>query len=148
MGVSALIASNPTWLRLIQIAGAVYLIYIAWLIWHSPTPTVGIKHQQDSLPPGKVFIQSVIANLLNPKVILFFLALFPQFIDEQAEQAGMGIWIMGLTFILMTWIIFSLVGLFAGTLSRWLAKHQRVARWIPRISALLLFSIAMVLLWQ
>lgn len=145
LGVSALIAANPLLLTIIKFAGAAYLLFIAWQIWNSPSlQQPGDKKVQRS-SAWRVFRQSVLANLLNPKVILFFLALFPQFINETAADAWKGLLLLGAVFIALTWLIFSLVAIFAGELSLYLAKNVKLAAAVPKVAAVILAIIALLI---
>jgi threonine/homoserine/homoserine lactone efflux protein len=65
---------------------------------------------------GSVFFQTVASNVLNPKVALFFLAFLPQFADPVAGGATPQLLALGLTFALLTWMIFSALDYFSGSL--------------------------------
>ena len=80
LGLSALLAAVPLAYEIVRWAGAVYLAWLAWVTWRTP----------DAPPPGAVtrtyatsrlFRQGLLTSVLNPKVAVFQLALFPQFID-------------------------------------------------------------------
>ena len=145
LGVSAVIAANPMLLTIIKFAGAAYLLFIAWQIWNSPALQLDADKTEQRSSSWRVFRQSVLANVLNPKVILFFLALFPQFINEAADDAWKGLLLLGAVFIGMTWLIFSLVALFAGQLSLYLARKAKLAAAVPKVAALILAGIAILI---
>ncbi len=104
LGISALIIASPIAMKLIGLFGACYLLYLAWLTW---------VHRNDKVKTGPVqknegsyYWRGLIMNISNPKVLLFFLALFPQF--AQLDEAGyqLRIVILGLLFIFVTIIVF------------------------------------------
>ena len=116
LGLAILIKSNPLAFTLIKIAGATYLVYLAWrMLRDAPSPLVD---NRQSVAPGSVayFVRGVIMNVSNPKVGVFFLAFLPQFVsDEYTLPISMQILILGVIFQLLALVIFSALA--------WLAHH-------------------------
>ena len=114
LGVSAIIIASPVAMNMVALFGACYLLYLAWLTWNH-------RHENQQKPTaykisGSYYIRGVIMNISNPKVLLFFLALFPQF--AQLDQPGYHwrIAFLGLIFILVTvWVFGGLAYLTAKT---------------------------------
>ena len=79
LGLSQLFLIVPVAYDIVRFAGAAYLLWLAWKTFRSDTtvlaPTAGLRHH----PIGVMFRQGLFTNLLNPKMALFVLALFPQF---------------------------------------------------------------------
>jgi threonine/homoserine/homoserine lactone efflux protein len=124
LGLSALVASTPFALTLVQALGVVYLLFLAWQSWHHP-----LRLSNDSRTPAEnqlsslqLFRRGLLMNLLNPKVALFFLALFPQFIDQNSVHKALQIFTLGTVFVLQTAIIFSAVALAAGRLQPFILR--------------------------
>lgn len=84
-GLTAVLIAVPFLFTTLKISGALYLIYLAW---QAITPgNEGIFAVQTNLPedkPVKLFIMGFLTNLLNPKMAVFYLSLFPQFIKPEA----------------------------------------------------------------
>ena len=79
IGLSALLAKSPLAFRALQYAGAAYLLFIAWrLLQSAPGERQGAAAAASL---GRIFIQGVLTNVLNPKVALLILAFLPQFVD-------------------------------------------------------------------
>lgn len=80
LGLSQLFLMVPVAYDIVRYAGAAYLLYLAWKTLRSNgtifAPTGGLRHH----PLGAMFRQGLLTNLLNPKMALFVLALFPQFV--------------------------------------------------------------------
>ena len=82
-GITALLFAVPWAYDALRFGGALYLAYLAWQAvrqgGRSPFEVRALE--QDS--PRRLFLMGLLTNLLNPKQALFYLALLPQFIDEQ-----------------------------------------------------------------
>lgn len=80
LGLASLLALAPTAYDAVRLAGAAYLAYLAWQTLRS-TDAFGVSGGLPAVPWTRAYRQGLLTNLLNPKVALFFLALFPQFVD-------------------------------------------------------------------
>jgi threonine/homoserine/homoserine lactone efflux protein len=80
LGLSALLAAVPLVYDVVRWAGAVYLAWLAITTWRA-SDTVDARMAAQRSPPGQMFRQGLMTSLLNPKLAVFQLALFPQFID-------------------------------------------------------------------
>ncbi|GAB3438651.1 LysE family translocator [Insolitispirillum peregrinum] len=105
LGVSALIAASPHLFGVLQIVGAFYLLWVgskslqgAWKLWKAQAG--GAVPQVARLSPRKTFLHGMMTNLLNVKIILFFLAFVPQFVNPALGHVGVQSLILGLTLAL------------------------------------------------
>jgi threonine/homoserine/homoserine lactone efflux protein len=83
LGLTALFLALPLGFVILKWAGAAYL---GWLAWEALRPGARSPFEPQPLPPDpprKLFLMGFTTNLLNPKVAMFYIALFPQFIDPQ-----------------------------------------------------------------
>lgn len=133
LGIAALITQSPTAFNLVRYAGAAYLVYlgIRTLLDRS-----GFALQQDGQEPDlwQVFRQSVLANMLNPKVTLFFLSFLPPFVNHAEGHVPQQMLLMGMLFMLQTLIIFGLFGWFGGHIGQWLQRSPTIARRIHLVA--------------
>jgi threonine/homoserine/homoserine lactone efflux protein len=82
-----------------------------------------------------IFRQSVIGNMLNPKVTLFFVVFLPQFVDPHgAQSVTLQMLELGLLFMLQTVVVFSLFGVCAGMIGGWLKRRPRAGVWLDRLA--------------
>ncbi|HML79677.1 LysE family translocator [Geobacter sulfurreducens] len=126
VGVSALIRSSDVAFTLIKLAGACYLIYIGiGSLRNRRAALVGEPAGFDAL--GAIYRQSIVANILNPKVTLFFLAFLPQFVSPASATPGLQLMGLGIIFMVVTIIIFGAVAIFAGLIGDWLRRRPAVA---------------------
>ncbi len=86
-GLASLFAASPLAYALVQYAGAAYLAWMAYQTFRSPELPFLAQNNAPKATLWLIFRQAVIGNLLNPKVILFFVALFPQFLDQSGERS-------------------------------------------------------------
>lgn len=124
-GIALLLYEFPQIAVAIRAAGTLYLVYIAFLVWQDRANQMAINTAKNPLKQPnfwKSFGKGFLMNVLNPKVTLFFLALLPQFVDPNAAGSSfMQMFIMGLTFMLQAFVLFSVIALVAGRLHRFLS---------------------------
>lgn len=141
VGVSALIAASPTAFTALKLVGAAYLLYLAWQAFRSSgvrLATAGGDAERRFWP---YVGRGLIANAINPKVGLFFLAFLPQFVSPGAN-AGTQIVLLGGIFTLSAMLVFQLLALFSGALGTWLQRRARVGVWLDRLTGVLFVGLA------
>ncbi|CAJ0990803.1 LysE family translocator [Sodalis praecaptivus] len=130
-GLSQLCLAAPLAYQLVRGAGAVYLLYLAWkILWRREgTASVAVARRR---PLGTIFRQGLMTNLLNPKMALFVLALFPQFVQPQAGSVALQILLMATVLNAIGFMVNGAVILTASRLGRSLqSPHRRAPQW-PR----------------
>jgi threonine/homoserine/homoserine lactone efflux protein len=143
VGLSAIIRSSALAFTAIKIAGALYLIYIGWKTFTSKSGTSAEKDTK-ILSPKAVFIQSITANILNPKVALFFIAFFPQFVKPANGHPAIQMALLGLLFIICTFIVFSACALFSGQIGEKL-KNSKGAGYLNKAAGAVLMGLGVAL---
>lgn len=133
LGLSAILAASANAFLLIKLAGGAYLIYLGtrMLLSKPATTTTETVHNIRSF--RTVFWQATVTNVLNPKVILFFLAFIPQFVRADAPQKTLVFLLLGLTFAVISLGWNSGTALLAGTLARRASHNPRIKLWLERI---------------
>jgi len=121
VGIAALIRSSDVAFNVVRYAGAAYLVWIGIqaLRYRSAFSIEGAK---DARALATIYKQSVIGNVLNPKVTLFFLAFLPQFVNMQAGHVGWQMALLGAIFMVQTVLIFGAVALFSGWIGDWVRR--------------------------
>lgn len=144
VGLSAIIMSSAIAFTAIKIAGAIYLIYIGIKTFRSAS---GAKAEKDNniLSAKAIFIQSITANILNPKVAIFFLALFPQFVRPQNGHPAIQMALLGLTFIACTFVVFSACALFSGQIGNRLKKNANSGKYLTKAAGAVLMGLGVAL---
>ncbi len=143
VGISGLIRASTTAFFALKVVGCIYLVYLAYLAWFAPTMILAEEDSNNVRQEMSSFAwwrRGLIMNLTNPKVIIFFLAFFPQFLSDTRNHAVQMI-IMGVTFIAATIFVFGLVAVFA-ELVRKLVSTPKVQKIINRTGAVIFVLLA------
>ncbi|MCU6434177.1 LysE family translocator [Undibacterium sp. Jales W-56] len=132
-GLTALLATSATAFGIVKLAGGAYLIYlgIRMMLAKSAHPA-DAPVPQDIRPLQKIFWQAVVTNILNPKVVLFFLSFFPQFVQVDSDHKTTAFLILGTTFVLMSTAWNSGTAFLAGTLARRAGRNPQIKVWLER----------------
>lgn len=144
-GVGALIAANPQALTILTVAGCAYLIWLGVsILRHPATPEIG--DATDSPSVLKQYVKGFGVSGLNPKVMLLFLALIPQFtIPTASIPIAWQIVLLGLIHIASTAVVYFTVGFSA---KKVLGTRPALAKFVSRLSGVLMITIAGLMLWQ
>ncbi len=144
LGVAALIQSSPTAFAALRYLGALYLLYLAFSAFRDKSElkleNVGTSENRLAL-----YRRGILMNVLNPKVLLFFLTFLPQFVPADAENVGRQIALLGFLFAVQAFLVFSVVALCAGRLRRILFRKQGIGRVLNITQGIILLFIAVLL---
>ena len=127
-GLSALLAASETAFGVLKVAGALYLLWLAWgAIRHGSSLTLA-REAEAPQPLKEVFLTGLGINLLNPKIVLFFVTFLPQFVSPADPHAAGKLVFLGATFILLAMPICSALILAADRVAMRLRGSRRVTR--------------------
>lgn len=127
IGISAIIYNSAFAFTLIKYAGAIYLLYLAYKSFKAKGSSFDLE-VKDSLDYRSLYKKGIIMNLLNPKVSLFFLAFFPQFINYQSGNVSIQMLILGILFLVQALVIFNFISLVAGKVGKFLRKNRNLSK--------------------
>jgi threonine/homoserine/homoserine lactone efflux protein len=145
LGISAIVAASGTVFNLIKYAGVLYLLWLGMQ---------ALRNQgQGRLPgpgeappaPGSLrgrFMQGLLVNALNPKVMLFFLAFLPQFVDTTAGPVALQMLLMGTSFTLITAVSYMGLAWSAGRMGERLLQRPGWVRGLNRCTGVLFILLA------
>lgn len=124
-GISQIISSNENIFRAVKYFGALYLLWLAYKVWTAKPNSAKIETENtgNKYPLANTF-QGLIMNVSNPKVLMFFLAVIPNFIDLSQENIKGQIFTMGVIFVFQALIIFSLYAVLAAKLTRFMREKE------------------------
>lgn len=126
-GLSYLIAESAVAFAVVKYVGAGYLIYLGVRTLLGRDTGIG---EQVAPPRGlrRAYLEGLVVNVFNPKVILFFLALLPQFVDRSAGAVPAQIMLLGLVLLGLGVVTDLTYALGAGSIGAWLRSRPAFAR--------------------
>lgn len=132
IGVSALIAASPIAFTALKVAGGLYLVWLGVQALRSRggARAASAGGAGDSL--SSLFAKGLLANAINPKVVLFFLSFLPQFVVPAHGHANLQTAALGLIFTAQAAVLFGLLGFFSGAVGQWLARRPSAGMWLDR----------------
>jgi threonine/homoserine/homoserine lactone efflux protein len=133
-GLSAILAAVPLAYDAIRLAGALYLVWLAWTTWRSPDAPAG-DAVKEPVPPGELYRQGFVTAVLNPKVAMFQLALFPQFVDPSRGSVLVQSLLLGATQIVIAVVGDSLYIFAAASMRRFFGARPGWGRWSKKLLA-------------
>jgi threonine/homoserine/homoserine lactone efflux protein len=146
VGISAIIKENNTIFLGIKILGAVYLLYLAYKVITGGSEISTSTKKIDKKTPFQLFKIGFIMNVLNPKVTLFFLALFPGFLFSEILPISLQFYILGSLFILVSFVVFSLIAILGGTISEKIKTSKNIGVWLQWMQVFVFIGIAVFIL--
>lgn len=146
LGISALIAASPWAFTGLKLAGGAYLIYLGWQALRSQGGLNTPPREGASATAWQLFGKGLVANAINPKVVMFFLAFLPQFVATDRGDAPGQILQLGLVFTLQAALLFGLLGYFAGHVGRWLNRNARAGLWLDRVAGTVFVGLGLKLM--
>ena len=147
LGISALIAASPPAFTALKIAGGIYLVWLGiQAIRNARALTPSPAGAAPKEVPGRLFAKGLVANAINPKVILYFLAFLPQFVDSQRGHVPWQIAQLGALFTLVAVIVFGAIGWFAGSIGKRIARRPAIGAWLDRVAGGIFLALGLRLL--
>ncbi|MDZ7770320.1 MAG: LysE family translocator [Woeseiaceae bacterium] len=145
VGVAAIVQASAVAYTAIKLAGAGYLLYLAWLAF-TAAPTDEVEGGAPRLQLRRLYGRGIIMNVTNPKVSIFFLAFLPQFADPARGSLVAQILLLGAVFAVATVVVFGGIAVFAGAAGRWLASSARAQLVLNRVAGTVFIVLALNLI--
>jgi threonine/homoserine/homoserine lactone efflux protein len=139
-GLGAVLSASASLFLVLKLVGAAYLIWLGVGLLrtqHAPL-LVGEGARR---PLSRLFVHGALSNLGNPKIAIFYFAFLPQFVLPGAAHPTLTIFMLGLLFALLTFVVKGPVGLFAARLSGGLRARPRALVWLNRGSGAVLLGL-------
>lgn len=149
LGVSALIAASPVAFTALKIVGGLYLIWLGVQALRSSGKAMPIAAQREQGREetlSRLFAKGLLANSINPKVILFFLSFLPQFVVADRGYIGWQTAQLGIVFTVQAALLFGLLGYFSGRVGQWLQRHGRAGLWLDRLAGTVFVALGLRLI--
>lgn len=133
LGISAIFAAVPAAYVALKLAGAVYLLYLAWSVLRPGAQPVFSVRELPRDRPRRLIGMGLLTNLLNPKIAILYLSLLPQFIDPDRGSVAMQSLVLGSIQIGIAVTVNGLIVILAGSLADVMTRHPALAgaqRWV------------------
>ncbi len=147
-GVSKLIINNNFLFSILMHIGALYLLFVAFNVYKSDDSIKELDQTNNEISRFKVFLNGFLMNILNPKVLAFFLAFFPTFIFSDSINPLIQFYILGGIFMLITLIVFSSIALFSSLIYKNFKKYKLYTDLLKWLNIIVLISIAIIILFS
>lgn len=145
IGLSALLAASATAFSVVKWGGAAYIVYVGLKLLRGKKGTAAAPVAPAPLPYRAIFVQGFLTNLLNPKVILFFLAFVPQFISADAPSKALAFIVLGAIFDFNSMLWCHLLAVSTAYASARLKLGPRLAGWLNRVTGGLFIALGLKL---
>jgi threonine/homoserine/homoserine lactone efflux protein len=147
VGLAALLASSVTALTVLHYVGGAYLIFLGVRFFRDRSTAPNFD--QDCAPRRERFLRrGIFVELTNPKVALFFLALFPQFVHADQGATWSQILVLGVLFCLVGLASDSVYAVGSGTIRSRLAASPRLIAWSNRASGTMCLGLGAWSIWS
>lgn len=130
-GLAAILHTSALAFEVIKYLGVAYLLYMAWATLKE-TGTLGVDGVEADKPAGKVIVEAVLINVLNPKLSIFFFAFLPQFVPASAPDALQRMFELSGVFMVLTLVVFTIYGLSAAAMRSQVVLRPEIVKWMRR----------------
>ncbi|MBW4047822.1 MAG: LysE family translocator [Proteobacteria bacterium] len=149
-GLSALVAASHTAFAVVKWMGAAYLVWLGLTLVRrglvrraAPDQGVGLDDSAGAPVLSAVMLQGMLTNLLNPKIILFFLAFLPQFVRPATGSQGWAFLLLGVVFTLNSTLFNLLVAVLAARAHARLGRVAAMGRWVRGATGLVFVGLGL-----
>jgi threonine/homoserine/homoserine lactone efflux protein len=130
-GLAAILHASALAFEIIKYAGVAYLLWMAWATLRQ-NGALNVEAERDAKSVRKVITESVLINILNPKLSIFFFAFLPQFVPADSAHAVPRMLELSAVFMAMTFAVFALYGLFAAAIRGQVMSRPAIMTWMRR----------------
>lgn len=148
-GISTLIVAIPWLFIAIKVFGTAYLLRIIYLLYKAPIEPITVEVDKTLISRSNVFQQvqqGLIMNILNPKIMLFFLSLFPSFLHPELGNIKMQVYTLGSIFMLQAFLVFCLIAVLSGYVSKFLKRNTYIQAYMNYFQ-IAVFIALIVFMW-
>lgn len=145
-GVSALLKQHDNLFFLIKVFGATYLLYLAYQVYKSDAKITFSTENVIQKTTLELFKKGFLMNVLNPKVTIFFLAFFPQFLFSEDLSKVLQFYILGMLFILVSFLVFGTIAVLGGQISEYISKIKNIGLYLKWAQIIVFITISVLII--
>lgn len=147
LGLGAVLRTSEWLFLALKLAGAAYLVVMGVQLLRTSRHELAVSGGAPrSLP--RLFVDGALSNISNPKIAVFYFAFLPQFVPPDSGHPTLAVFVLGLVFAGLTFVVKGPVGLGAGALSGWLRARPAVLAWLYRTSGAVLVGLGIKLAFE
>jgi threonine/homoserine/homoserine lactone efflux protein len=147
LGLGAILRTSEWVFVALKFVGAAYLVYLGIQLLRTKSHQLAVAAGAPR-SPGRLFADGALSNLSNPKIAVFYFAFLPQFVLPGAAQPTLTVFVLGIVFAALTFLVKGPVGLGAGMLSGWLCERPGALKWLYRTSGMVLVGLGVRLAFE
>lgn len=147
IGLSAILMTSATAFSIVKYGGVAYLLYLGIKAISEKTGSSGLPEAQP-ITAARAYREALLAETLNPKTALFFLAFLPQFVSPQNGSVMLQLAVFGMLFVVMSAAYTALVALGAGSLTGFLRRNPAIWRWQGKVVGTIYIALGLRLAFQ
>jgi threonine/homoserine/homoserine lactone efflux protein len=147
LGLGAILRTSEWLFLALKLAGAAYLVYLGVQLLRTRQHELAVA---TGMPRSlwRLFVDGALSNVANPKIAVFYFAFLPQFVLPDAARPTLAVFVLGLVFAALTFLVKGPVGLGAGLLSAWLRARPQALGWLYRTSGAVLVGLGLKLAFE
>lgn len=134
LGLAAVLHTSALAFAALKWCGVIYLLYMSWQALREQG-ALAVESKLDARSSWQVIVTGFLINILNPKLSIFFLAFLPQFVPDSEVHPVARMLELSAVFMLMTFVVFVLYGLFAARVRDHVVSRPSVVAWLRRAFA-------------
>ncbi|MFT0734863.1 LysE family translocator [Ralstonia sp. 22086] len=148
LGLGALLQASEWVFTALKLVGALYLLYLGIALFRA-SGELALAHSHGAPQSAvRAFSQGALSNMSNPKIALFYLAFLPQFVPADAAHPTLSVFMLGLAFACLTFLVKGPVAIFAGLLSNWFRQNPRFLARMHRTSGIVMIGLGLKLAFE
>jgi threonine/homoserine/homoserine lactone efflux protein len=147
LGLGAILRTSEWVFVALKFVGAAYLVYLGVQLLRTKSHQLAVAAGAPR-SPWRLFADGALSNLSNPKIAVFYFAFLPQFVLPGAARPTLTVFVLGLVFAALTFLVKGPVGLGAGMLSGWLRERPGALKWLYRTSGMVLVGLGVRLAFE
>lgn len=129
----------------LKIFGALYLLYLGVSLLRLSGSLALTSNHGETESGLRTFVQGVVSNISNPKIALFYLAFLPQFVATNATHPMLSVFVLGIAFACLTFLVKGPVAVFAGLLSNWVRQNPHFLKRMYQASGIVMIGLGLKL---
>ena len=133
-GLAALLHTSALAFQTLKYLGVAYLLYMAWATLREKG-ALAVREEAAPRSSLNVILSGILINILNPKLTIFFFAFLPQFVSADEPRAVPRMLELSAVFMLLTFAVFGVYGVFAASVRNHVISRPRVMIWMRRVFA-------------